>query len=248
MVILGIDIGGSGIKAAPVDVKAGELLSDRYRLATPRPAKPEAVMDVAAKVAAHFDWTGPIGCAFPGVVSGGVVHTAANVHNSWIGTDGRGLLVERTGCRVHMLNDADAAGIAEMSVGAGKGRMGLVIMFTFGTGIGSALFMDGHLIPNTELGHLEFKGEKAEHRAAARLFEDGELSLEKWTKRLDKYLQHVERLLRPELIIFGGGVSKQYTEILPRIKTRAELVPAKLFNHAGIAGAALAAHEAFNGE
>ena len=248
MVILGIDIGGSGIKAAPVDVKAGELVTERYRLTTPRPAKPDKVMDVAAEVAAHFEWTGPIGCAFPGVVSEGVVYSAANVHNSWIGTDGRSMLAERTGCRVHMLNDADAAGIAEMTVGVGKGRKGLVIMFTFGTGIGSALFMDGHLIPNTELGHLELKGQTAEHRAAARLYEEGKLSLEKWTKRLDRYLQHVERILRPDLIIFGGGVSKQYKRILPNVKTRAELVPAKLFNHAGIAGAALAAHEVFFGE
>ncbi len=244
MEILGIDIGGSGIKGAPVDVKTGELLTDRFRIATPQPAKPAPVMDVAAKIAAHFDWQGPIGCAFPGVVADGVVYTAANVHGSWIGTDGRGMLAERTGCRVHMLNDADAAGIAEMTVGTGQGRKGLVIMFTFGTGIGSAMFINGHLIPNTEFGHLELKGEKAEHRAAARFFEEGELSLEKWTKRMAKYLQHMERLLRPELIIFGGGVSKHHGDILPKVKTRAELVPAKLLNHAGIVGAALAAREA----
>jgi polyphosphate glucokinase len=244
--ILGIDIGGSGIKGAPVDLKKGEFTAKRIRLATPQPSKPEAVARTVAKIVARFSWEGPIGCTFPAVVKKGMVYTAANVDRDWIGTNGRKLLQARTGCPVELLNDADAAGIAEMNFGAGKGRMGTVCVLTFGTGIGSALFVDGRLMPNTELGHLEILygpqgGIEAEHHASDLVRKRDKLSWAKWAARVDDLLGALEALFSPDLFILGGGVSKKHSRYLPLLKTKTEVVPAQLLNDAGIVGAALAA-------
>jgi polyphosphate glucokinase len=239
--ILGIDIGGSGVKGAPVDVEKGILLTERKRIPTPQPPTPDALGDVVAEVARHFKWQGPIGCTFPGVIKAGVVYTAANIDESWVGFNGQKLLEEKSGCRVLFLNDADAAGIAEMEFGAGQGHPGVVIMLTFGTGIGSAIFVDGRLLPNTEFGHMEIRGKDAEHRAADRVRTEKELSWEKWAERVNEFLGRMEMLLSPDLFIIGGGVSKKHEKFLPLLKTRAEIVPAQLLNDAGIIGAALAA-------
>jgi polyphosphate glucokinase len=241
---LGIDVGGSGIKGAPVDVSSGALLDDRFRLVTPDPSTPDAVMDVCAELVRHFNWEGPIGCTFPAVIKDGVAHTAANVDKSWIGANGRDLLQQRTGCPVTLLNDADAAGIAEMTFGAGRDERGVVFMLTFGTGIGTALFVNGQLMPNTELGHLEYRGKEAEYRASDRARSERSLSWEDWARRVNEYLDVLEALFWPDLFIIGGGVSKKHEKFLPLITTRARVVPAGFFNEAGIVGAALAASEA----
>jgi polyphosphate glucokinase len=241
MNILGIDIGGSGIKGAPVDIKKGQMLTERHRIPTPQPAIPDAVGDVVAEIAQYFEWKGPIGCTFPAIIKEGVAYSAANVDKSWIGTNGQELIQEKTGCRTLLINDADAAGIAEMEFGAGKGEKGVVIVLTLGTGIGSAVFLNGALVPNTELGHLEIRGKDAEARASDRIREERELSWEKWAEKVDEYLQRVEFLFSPDLFIIGGGVSKKHDKFLPLVHTRARVVPAELFNDAGIVGAALAA-------
>ncbi len=241
MQILGIDIGGSGIKGAPVDVEKGELVAERYRLPTPQPSEPGAVGDAVAEIAKNFDWAGPIGCTFPAVVKEGVTYTAANVDKSWVNFNGQKLLEEKTGCLVVLLNDADAAGLAEMEFGAGKSRPGVVIMLTFGTGIGSAIFVDGRLVPNTEFGHMEIRGKDAEHRAADRVRMEKELSWEKWAGRVNEFLERMELLFSPDLFIIGGGVSKKHEKFLPLLRARAEIVPAQLLNEAGVIGAALAA-------
>jgi polyphosphate glucokinase len=239
--LFGIDIGGSGVKGAPVDLRTGELAGDRLRIATPHPATPAAVADVVAQVVQHFDWDGPVGTTFPAVVKNGVAHTAANVDSAWIGTDISAVFGETTGRPVTAVNDADAAGIAEMAFGAGRGRDGVVIMATLGTGIGTAVFLNGRLVPNTELGHLEIKGEDAETRASDAAREREGLSWEKWARRLNRYLRHLEDLLWPDLIILGGGVSKKADKYLPLLQVRTEVVPAHLLNNAGIVGAAVAA-------
>ncbi|MEO3868948.1 polyphosphate--glucose phosphotransferase [Nonomuraea sp. B12E4] len=236
MSVLGIDIGGSGIKGAPVDTAIGELIADRLRIPTPQPSKPDEVAEVVSSIVRHFTWNGPVGVTFPGVVVDGVVRTAANVHHSWIGVDASRLF---GGAAV--LNDADAAGLAEMAFGEGRGRRGTVLVLTLGTGIGSALFIDGMLVPNTELGHLEVRGKDAEHRASARAREEHELSWEKWAERVEEYLRHVERLLSPSLIVIGGGVSKKADRFLPHVHIDTPIVPAALQNEAGIIGAAHAA-------
>jgi len=241
MELLGIDIGGSGIKGAPVDLDKGELTAERHRIPTPSPATPDAVADTVAAVVACFATSGPIGCTFPGVVRDGVIGSTANVDPSWLDTDAATLLREHTGRPVLVRNDADAAGEAEMAFGAGHGRAGVVLMLTFGTGIGSALFVDGTLVPNTELGHLELDGKDAESRAAARVHDEG-MGWKKWAKRVERYLQHVEGLFSPDLIVLGGGVSKRADRFFPLLHTRAPLVAAELLNEAGIVGAALAAH------
>jgi len=243
MSILGIDIGGSGIKGAPVDVETGTLAGERHRLATPAPSTPEAVATVVAAIASHFAWTGPIGCTFPAVVRGGVVYSAANVDKAWIGTNGQELLEQKTGCRVVLINDADAAGIAEMQLGAGKGHTGVVLMLTFGTGIGSALFVDGRLVPNTELGHIEIRGKDAEARASDRARQEKGQSWEQWAERVNEYLGRVEKLLSPDLFIIGGGASKKQDKFLHLLRTRAPVVPGQMLNEAGIVGAALAAKD-----
>lgn len=242
MEIFGVDIGGSGIKGAPVDLDRGELAQERHKVLTPHPATPRSVADGVAEVVGHFDWQGPVGITFPGVVTGGITRTAANVDKGWIDTDARALLSDRIGQNVTILNDADAAGIAEMTFGAGRDRKGTVIMLTLGTGIGSAVFTDGQLVPNTELGHLELHGHDAEKRASTKAKEDEDLSWTHWAHRVQKYLVHVEMLFSPELFIIGGGVSRKAEKFLPLIEhVRAEMVPAQLQNNAGIVGAAMAA-------
>ncbi|MEQ4726129.1 polyphosphate--glucose phosphotransferase [Nonomuraea sp. B19D2] len=236
MNVMGIDIGGSGIKGAPVDTEAGVLVKDRLRIPTPQPSKPDEVAEAVASIVRHFGWNGPVGVTFPGVVKDGVVLTAANVDHSWIGVDAAELFGGAT-----VLNDADAAGVAEMTFGRGRGERGTVLMLTFGTGIGSALFTDGTLVRNTELGHLELHGKVAEHRASARVREEHDMSWEKWAERVAEYLKHVEMLFSPSLIVIGGGASKKADRFLPHITLDTPVVPAALQNEAGIIGAALAA-------
>lgn len=238
---LGVDIGGSGIKAAPVDVDRGELLVTRKRIKTPRPSKPEAVAEVVERLVRHFDWHGPIGVTFPAIVKRGVVYTAANVDDSWIGADADALFSAATACPVTVINDADAAGLAEIKAGAGRGRSGVVLVLTFGTGIGSGLFVDGVLVPNTELGHLELEGAVVESWAAGRLQEHEGLSYAKWGRRVRRYLTHLERLFAPDLFIIGGGISKNFAKYADQLEIETEVVPAALRNNAGIVGAAMIA-------
>jgi polyphosphate glucokinase len=243
MEILGIDIGGSGIKGAPVDIETGQLTGDRLKILTPQPATPKAVAGVVSQLTEHFGWDGPIGCTLPTVVRHGLVHSAANIDKSWIGVDGERLLRKATGRSVTLLNDADAAGIAEMRFGAGRDRGGVVFILTFGTGIGSGVFIEGNLHPNTELGHLEFKGIPAEHYAAARVREAEKLSYKKWGTRVNEYLEHLEDIFSPDLFIIGGGVSRKMSKFEEYLVVETELVPAQLRNEAGIVGAALRAAE-----
>lgn len=240
MKVLGIDIGGTGIKGAVVDTKKGRLLTDRLRLLTPDPATPDAVGTTVAEIATHFEWSGPIGCTFPGVVKGGVVHTAANVDKSWIDADAAAVISGATGCPVSMVNDADAAGEAETMFGAARGKPGVILTITLGTGIGSALMVDGMLVPNTELGHLWLRGGDAERWASAVVRERLELDWDEWSARVDEYLCSVENLFWPDLFIIGGGVSKRAEKFIPNLTCRTPVVPAALRNQAGIVGAALA--------
>lgn len=248
--MLGIDIGGSGIKGAPVDLERGVLAADRVRIDTPAGALPKDVAKVVAKIVHSFSDPGEesdapaevvIGCTFPAVIRHGIALTASNVDHSWIGLDTEALFTEATGRTVHVLNDADAAGLAEMRYGAGRGRAGTVVLLTLGTGIGSAVFVDGILVPNTEFGHIEIRGKSAESRAAESVREDGDLSWSKWAKRLDEVIATLETLLCPDLFILGGGVSKKAGKFLDHLQARADIVPAALQNEAGIVGAALAA-------
>ncbi|MFF0741358.1 polyphosphate--glucose phosphotransferase [Streptomyces sp. NPDC004111] len=242
MNVFGVDIGGSGIKGAPVDLERGDLAEPRHKVLTPHPATPDSVIDGVKEVVDHFGWSGPVGITFPGVVTDGITRTAANVDKGWVDLDARELLGKRLDLPVTVLNDADAAGVAEMTFGAGAGRRGTVFLLTFGTGIGSALFLDGKLVPNTELGHLELHGHDAEKHASTKAKEDEDLSWEHWAKRVTKYLAHVEMLFSPSLFIIGGGVSRKAEKFIPLIKgIRAEIVPAQLQNNAGIVGAAMAA-------
>ncbi|NYI08056.1 polyphosphate--glucose phosphotransferase [Allostreptomyces psammosilenae] len=245
MNVLGIDIGGSGIKGAPVDLDRGDLITERFKVLTPKPSTPEAVTDAVRQVVEHFEWTGPVGITFPGVVVDGVTRSAANVDKSWIGFHAAETFSKTIDLPVTMLNDADAAGVAEMAFGAGKGHRGLALMLTFGTGIGSALFVDGTLVPNTELGHLELDGYDAEKRASSAVKDNEELSYPEWAERVERYLQHVEMLFSPTRIIIGGGISRKWDKFIPLLKgIQAEIVPADLRNNAGIVGAAMAAASA----
>lgn len=242
MELLGIDIGGTGIKGAPVDTVKGRLTADRFKLLTPRPATPGAVAEVVRRVAEHHRTvSGPVGITFPGVVVNGVVKTAANMHPAWIGFDADEHFTEHLQRPVHMLNDADAAGIAEIHFGAGLGVAGTVLLVTLGTGIGSALFVDGTLVPNTEFGHLEIDGQEAEKTASGRAQERDKLSWKDYSKRLQKCLTRFHDLVWPQLVIVGGGVSKESGKFLPRVSLPCPIVPAGLLNNAGIVGAALAA-------
>ncbi|GMA39383.1 polyphosphate--glucose phosphotransferase [Mobilicoccus caccae] len=238
---LGIDIGGSGIKGAPVDLDAGSFAADRIRIETPGSSTPDAVAAVVAEIVAEFQKTspdGPIGVALPAVVTHGVVRTAANIDKSWIGTDAATLLSDTLGRKVVVVNDADAAGMAEMQYGSARETSGTVLVSTLGTGIGSAVFVDGRLVPNTEFGHLEIDGHDAERRASNGAREADDLSWEKWAKRLQRYFRHVEDLIWPDLIVVGGGVSKKADKFLPLLDLRTPIVPATLRNDAGIIGAA----------
>jgi len=236
---LGIDIGGSGIKGAVVDTDTGALLTDRVRIPTPEKAKPADVAKVVAELVHGLDYKGTIGCGFPAVVLHGVVKTAANIHESWIGVDAAGLFANSSGNPTLVVNDADAAGVAEIAFGAGKGVNGVVLMFTLGTGIGSAIFVDGKLVPNSEFGHFPIRGKDAETRASDATRKRKELSYKAWAKRLQEYFTYMENLFWPDLIIVGGGVSKYADEFLPLLKLRTKILPAQLQNQAGIIGAAV---------
>jgi polyphosphate glucokinase len=239
----GVDIGGSGIKGAPVDLDTGLLATDRLKLPTPQPSTPEAVAETVAKIVEHFDWHGPIGATFPAVVTNGVARTAANVDHAWIGTDVSATLSAAAGVDVTVINDADAAGLAEVSFGAAAGHDGLVVITTLGTGIGTALIHGGVLIPNSELGHIELDGEDYETRASAAARDREGLSWEKWARRLQRYFSALEFYLRPNLFVVGGGVSRRAEKFLPLLTLATPIVTAKLQNEAGIAGAAYLSSE-----
>ena len=243
MQILGIDVGGSGIKGAPVDIKTGTLTAERLRIKTPKGAEPQPVADVVAEIAKSFNWTGPIGIGFPAPIKTGVAMMAANISENWVGTNADELFTKTTGCPSTTVNDADAAGLAEMEYGAGKGQPGTVIMITLGTGIGTAIFHRGQLLPNTEFGHLEMKGRDAEHRASDAARQRDDLSWKKYAKRLNKYLAEMEKLFWPDLFIVGGGISKQSDKYIPLLKIDTPVIPAQFLNEAGIVGAALAARK-----
>jgi polyphosphate glucokinase len=237
----GIDVGGSGIKGGIVDLDTGALIGDRYKLLTPQPATPKAVAKTIAKVVKEFGWTGPLGVTYPGVVTHGIVQTAANVDKAWIGTNAREIIsAELDGHEVTVLNDADAAGLAEERYGAGKKNTGLVVLLTFGTGIGSAVIHNGKLIPNTEFGHLEVGGKEAEKRAASSVKEKKNWSYEKWAKQVTRVLIAIENALWPDLFIAGGGISRKADQWLPLLENRTPVVAADLLNTAGIVGAAMA--------
>ena len=241
----GIDIGGSGIKGARVDLETGEFVSDRIKILTPKKATSQNVVPIIVEILAQAEWSGPFGCTFPGIVRHGVLHSAANLGEHWVGTNLEELLHEATGSPVAVLNDADAAGLAEARFGAAKGRDGVVILTTLGTGIGTALINDGALVPNTEFGHIQMYGKSAEKYAASSVKERKGLSYPEWAERLQEYYSHLEFLISPDVIIVGGGISRKSDKFLPRISTQAELIPAQLRNTAGIVGAAVVAHERF---
>ncbi len=241
MEVLGIDIGGTGIKGAPVDIENGIFTQERLRIATPQPATPANVVETVNEIADYFNWKGPIGCGFPAVVKHDTVLTAANIDDSWIGKNVGKLVNEKTGCRTHVINDVDAAGLAEMTFGAGVGRKGTTIVVALGTGIGTSIFTDDYLVSNSEFGHIYLiNGEKAELYTSNAVRKMKELDWKSWTKRLNKFFQYMDDLFWPDLFIVGGGVIKFHEKFLPDIKTRAEIVPAKLLNHAGIIGSSLA--------
>ena len=243
---LGVDVGGSGVKGAVVDLDTGQLVGERFRLETPQPATPQAVTQTVAEVVRHFNWTGPLGVTYPGVVVDGVVQTAANVDSAWIGTNAADAYSQALGGRrVTVLNDADAAGLAEQRYGAGRNRSGVIVLLTFGTGIGSAVIHNGMLLPNTEFGHIEVDGKEAEHRAASSVKERKEWSYRYWTKEVTKVLVAVENAIWPDLFIAGCGISKKADKWIPLLKNRTPVVAAELLNTAGIVGAAMAADVAW---
>jgi polyphosphate glucokinase len=240
MNVFGIDVGGSGIKGAPVDTETGELIAERIRIKTPHPATPEGIVATAADVVRQAGWDGPVGCGFPAVVKDGIVRSAANIDKANIGFDMRGRLEQELGNPVRVINDGDAAGLAEMRWGAGRDVKGVVLMLTLGTGIGTSLFVEGTLVPNTELGHIEIRGKDGEQHASDSARKRDDLSWKEYAKRLDEYMHRVEDLLWPDLIIIGGGISKKSEKFLPRLTARTRIVPAQMLNEAGISGAALA--------
>lgn len=243
MNVLGIDIGGSALKGAPVDTRTGHLLAERHRIETPDQLTPAAMAKAVAELAAHFHWRGPIGVGFPGVIHGPRILTSANLHPKFKGCDAVKLFGKATGCRVALVNDADAAGLAEIRFGAGKGVPGTVLLLTLGTGVGSALFCHGRLYQNSEMGHLPIRGKSAERFVSAAARKRRDLSWQKWGQELGDYIRTLENILWPELIIIGGGVSAKHRKFFKYIKPRAKLVPAEFLNEAGIVGAALWAAE-----
>lgn len=244
MLGFGVDIGGTGMKGAVVDLDTGELTSDRFRLDTPQPATPDAVADVLAEIVAQHQWSGPFGATIPGVVKKGIVYSAANIDDAWIGIDADKLFEERSGLDVHIINDADAAGLAEVRYGAARGEQGVVLLLTFGTGIGSALLYRGVLVPNSEMGHLEFEGDDAEKLASAKARKRNGLTMEEWADVVNRYLDRMMTLLSPDLIVFGGGISKRWADFGHMIDISAPVVPAAFRNNAGIIGAAISCVEA----
>ena len=242
MNVLGIDIGGSGMKGAIVNSLTGEMLTERYRIPTPVSRRPEEMAQVVAEIVNHFDYIGPVGVGFPTIIKHGICKSPGNLHESWIGTNVKELFSDRTGLPVTVINDADAAGYATVNYGIGKGKNGLVVMITIGTGLGSGAFLDGELIPNFELGQIPYKKyKKIEKWAAASAKEREELTYDKWGKRFNKFLELVELLVSPDWIILGGGTSKYFDEYKHRIKIDTPVIPAELRNQAGIVGAAAAA-------
>lgn len=242
MKALGIDIGGSGIKGAVVDLDVGSLITDRHRLKTPKQSTPAAITKRVTNLVSHFSWQGPVGVGFPGIVrGGGLILSAANLSDDWVGQDARIEFETATGLPFEITNDADAAGIAEMRFGAGRSIAGAVLLLTLGTGIGSAFFVDGKLVPNTELGHIELNGEAAERHVSAGVKEKENLSWRKWARRLDHYLEQVHFYLSPDVIVLGGGVSRHHKKFIPLLSVGCPVIPAQLRNMAGIIGAALAA-------
>ena len=237
--VVGVDIGGTGIKAAPVDTATGSLATERILLPTPSPATPQAVAHVVGEALRHIGVPGPIGLAMPAVVRGQIVETASHIDPTWIGVNAVDFFSKVTGRQVSVLNDADAAGVAEVRFGAARGQAGVVVMLTLGTGIGSALFIDGTLVPNSELGHLPLHGGAAEQWAAESVRERDQVSWEEYAQRLQAYLDLVQRVLWPQLIIIGGGISNVADKFLPLIELRTPIVPAQLRNHSGIIGAAM---------
>src|ERR671926_934310 len=233
MRVFGIDVGGSGVKGAPVDIQTGELLAERVRIKTPHPATPEAIVATAVEVVRRSGWQGPVGCGFPAVIKDGVVRTAANIDDANVGFDMQGQLEQELGAPVRVINDGDAAGLAEMRWGAGRGAEGVVLMLTLGTGIGSSLFVQGRLVPNTELGHIEVRGKDAEHRASDSARKRDDLSWEEYAERLDEYLHRIEDLLWPDLIVVGGGISKKSEKFFPHLTARTNVVRAEMQNNAG---------------
>ncbi|MDP5170390.1 MAG: ROK family protein [Bacteroidia bacterium] len=247
MKILGIDIGGSGIKGAIVDTELGELLSERHRIPTPTPSTPHAVAEAIVKLTKQLEWNGPVGCGFPSPIHNGVAVMASNISDKWIGVNVEMLFSQTLGMPVTVVNDADAAGLAEVKFGGGKGRKGLVMLLTIGTGIGSALIAEGKLVPNTELGHLILKGDIAEKYCSDSARKRDELSWKDWAKRFDRYLNHVNKLFYPDLFILGGGASKKFDKFDDYLTVDAPVVPAELLNLAGIIGAAIAAESRISG-
>ena len=237
--ILGIDIGGSGVKGAIVDTKKGKLITERYRIPTPQPATPEAVAEVLKKITKHFKWKGTVGAGFPGVIQQGIARTAANVDDSWIDKDLNKLFSKVTGCKVHVVNDADAAGMAEVKFGAGKGQKGTLMLITVGTGLGTVIFTNGKLVPNLELGHILLHGADAELYATDAARKRDELDWDTWAGRFNEYLLRIEELIWPDKIIIGGGASKKGDKFFHHLTTKAKVVPAQLMNEAGIVGAAM---------
>ncbi|MGB2960461.1 MAG: ROK family protein [Bacteroidota bacterium] len=237
---LGIDVGGSGVKGAVVNVSTGELVTERFRIPTPSPPTTKALSRTVGRMVEHFAWKGPIGCGMPGPFIDGRLVTAVNLHSSWVGAKAEEIFSKACGRKVRVINDADAAGLAAMRFGAGRGKKGVVVLLTLGTGIGSAVFLDGKLLPNTEFGQMELRGKPGEQRAAARVRKDKDLTWDEWAERLNEYVCALERLIWPDLIILGGGVSRKADRFIPLIKTRARVVAAELMNEAGIIGAALA--------
>lgn len=244
MNVLGVDIGGSGIKGAIVDTVKGELVTERHRIPTPQPATPEAVAEVLKELVQHFDWTGPIGCGFPAAIQHGVVKTAANIDDGWLGCAAADLFSQVTGCPVFVLNDADAAGVAEMAFGVGHAHQDkVVLMITIGTGLGSAFFTQGQLLPNTELGHIILKGHVAEHYTSDAARKRDDLGWGSWGKRFNQYLERMQRLFWPDVIILGGGASKKLEKFQDKIELDIPVLPAEFLNQAGIVGAALFASQ-----
>jgi polyphosphate glucokinase len=238
--VLGIDVGGSGVKGAIVDIERGTIVGTRFRIATPGQASPQAMARIVARIVRHFSWRGRVGCGMPGPIKDGRVLALANLNKSWIGIRAHKVYSDACGCAVTVLNDADAAGLAEMRFGAGKALSGVVVVTTLGTGVGSALFVNGVLVPNTEFGQMEVNGKRAEERAAARIRKERGLSWKRWAKYLDDYLHAVELLLWPDAIIIGGGISRKAKKFFSLLTVRTPIYPAMLRNEAGIVGAALA--------
>lgn len=238
--ILGVDIGGTNVKGALVDIRTGDFLSEKISFPT-QPNTPEGIADKLLQIVRKLDWSGRIGCGFPAVIKEGIARTAANIDKSWIGANAKELFREVTGCKVYVVNDADAAGMAEMTLGAGKmQRRGSILMLTIGTGIGSALFNSGHLVPNTELGHLHFKGSlDIEREISGSAISRRGISIREWAREFDEYLHYVDLLLRPDLVILGGGVCSSFDEFHPLLSLDVPIIRAQFLNEAGIIGAAM---------